>query len=307
MELKSIGIIIIVLVSVIALGCVESQSSKSTSTLTSTLTSTPTPLNTPIPTPTQPKIEMVVLTPSQILPTINDMPSGSIKGAEKSNDTYALRDFVFTGYLTQVVKYETFKFSSIDESKQKYKSVINDYSNYKLDDVNMGDEGVGFEIGNSLATVVFRKANVVVQVKFVGQYTITLRDAKSYAKLVNTPTSSVIIEQKTNSESGFKLVAYTKTLENEEMWDIGNGYSLELAQIFPYDTIQIWFRILKDGKAIHGVNYVLIDGRVKFRKMGDGGFIYTDDNVLNYNNIFYTTIESISDTEVTLRDTYIKQ
>jgi len=299
MKLKIIGIIIaIVLVSVIALGCVESPPNQYTSTPLPSLTSTPTP--------TQPKIEMVVIAPSQILPTINEMPSGTIIGDENSNDTYASKDFVITGYLNQLVKYEAYKFSSIDEAKEKYGSVISKYSDYKLDNVDMGDEGVGFEIANSLATVVFRKANVVVQVQFVGQYSVNLRGAKSHAKLVNTPTSSVTIATPTAiPTSTFKLVADKKSLKNGETWDIGKGYSLELAQIFQdSNPTQIWFRILKDGKAINGVNYALIDGRVK--RIEDGkSRTFIDDNILNYNDIFYTTIESISNTEVTLRDTYI--
>ncbi len=306
MKLKIIGIIGMVLVSVIALGCVESQPSQSTSTLP-TLTSTPTPLKTPTPTPTQPKIEMVVIAPSQILPTINEMPSGSIKGSEKSDDKYASKEFVLTRIVTQSLKYEAYKFSSIDEAKEKYNSVIGKYSNYKLDTVNMGDEGVGFEIANSLATIVFRKANVVVQVQFVGQYTVNLRGAKSYAELVNTPTSYVTIATPTaipTSALKLKLVADKKILNDRETWDIDKGYSLQLMILADSNPLQVGLRLLKDGKAISGNSYALIDGRVK-RIKDSNVRTFIDDNIFSYEDIFSTKIESITPTEVVLRDTYI--
>ncbi|MDP3013131.1 MAG: hypothetical protein Q8M92_02730, partial [Candidatus Subteraquimicrobiales bacterium] len=216
MQLKPFGIIIMVLLSVIALGCIVEENPTRSSSIPVTQS-----------TPTQPKIEMVVITPSQILPTINDMPSGTITGSENSNDTLASIEFVITKYVNQLVKYEAYKFSSIDEAKEKYGSVISKYSDYKLDNVDIGDEGVGFEIANSLATVVFRKANVVVQVQFVGQYSVNLQGAKSYARLVKTPISYVTIATPTAiPKSTSKLVADKKILKNGETWDIGKGYSL---------------------------------------------------------------------------------
>ncbi len=162
-----------------ALGCVESQPSAPTSTVVHT------------PNPTQTSV-LITASPSEMLPTINDMPDGTRKEGETSNDTYAQRKFAFVNaFSAQTLIYEVNKFSSINDAVADYNSIKDTYSNYKLDDVSIGDEGFGLsKVNGILADVIFRKANVVVKVEFVG-YGVSLDDTISYAKMVNIPTSTV--------------------------------------------------------------------------------------------------------------------
>lgn len=167
MKIKVIGIIAILLVSVMTLGCVESPSDPKS-----------------IESPQTKTIALITASPAQMLPTINDMPDGFMKGSGIANDTYASQDFINTGFAKQMLSYKISKFSSIDKAKDEYISIINTYSNYKLTDVHLGDESVGFELADSIATVVFRKANTVIEVRIAGQFTANLDDTISYAKMV---------------------------------------------------------------------------------------------------------------------------
>lgn len=153
------------------LGCIESQPNAPTSST---------------PTPAQVKTTVLITaSPSQMLPTINDMPDGTRKLEDTGNDTYAQKKFaIITGFTAQTIIYEIKKFPSINEAKDSYDSIKNKYSDYKLSGVNLGDESFGLVVANSIATVAFRKANVVVKVDFVGQYTANLEDTISYAEMV---------------------------------------------------------------------------------------------------------------------------
>lgn len=265
-KLKLIGIILLVLVSVMALGCVESQPSAPSQKQTTY-------------NPTQAQVKTTVLitaSPSQMLPTINDMPDGSMRGSEFGNDTYANRDFVFTtGIMARILSYGVYKFSSTTEAIDKYNSIKNEESNYKLKNVGLGDESFGFEVADTIATVVFRKTNVVVKVTFAGRYSANLEDTVSYAKLVKTPISTL------------KLVADTKTLTKGETWNLGGGYALKVMVIDQKASPKnVWLQVNRNGNKLD--DYVSSEGKT-----------------YSYGNILTTKIESISDTEIVLRDTYV--
>lgn len=174
MKLKIIGIILMVLLSVITLGCVESQPSA------------PTSIESPKPTQAQVKTTVLITaSPSQMLPSINDMPDNSKKGAEKVNETHAERGFLlFNGATPTALNYELNKFPSINEAIDNYNIIKDRYSNNKLNSIMLGDEGFGFVEVNSIVRVVFRKANVVIKVEMVGRNSATLDDTISYAKKV---------------------------------------------------------------------------------------------------------------------------
>ncbi len=265
-KLKLIGIILMVLVSVMALGCVESQPSAPSHKQTTY-------------NPTQAQVKTTVLitaSPSQMLPTINDMPDGSKKGPEKFNETHVERSFLlFSGATPTSLNYEVNKFPSINEAIDNYNIIKTRYSNNKLNSVKLGDEGFGFVEVDSIGRVIFRKANVVVKVEFVGRYFANLEDTVSYAKLVKTPISTL------------KLVADTKTLTKGETWNLGGGYTLKVMSIDQKASPKnVWLELDRNGNKLD--DYVSSDGKT-----------------YSYGNILTTKIESISDTEIVLRDTYI--
>lgn len=129
--------------------------------------------------------KLITTSPLSMLPTINEMPDGSKKLSEFGNETYATRMFKLDGISIQILWYRVNKFPSIDEAIDGYNSIKNKYSAYKLDGVDIGDDAFGFEEANVGAKVVFRKANIVVQVDLAEQYVgATLSDAQDYAKKV---------------------------------------------------------------------------------------------------------------------------
>lgn len=167
MNLKVIGIIAIVLVFVITLGCVESKPS------------TENPNN---------KVSssaLITTSPLSMLPTINDMPDGTRKVSETANETYAERKFMPNSIFTQLLIYRVNKFPSIDEAIDNYNTNKNKFSNYKLSSVNMGDDAFGLEEASKGATIFFRKANVVIQVHLLSPYSATLSDAQDFATKVS--------------------------------------------------------------------------------------------------------------------------
>jgi hypothetical protein len=256
MKIKFIGIILMVSVSVIALGCVESPSD-------------PKSIESP-----QIKIKTIALitaSPAEMLPTINDMPDGAKKLGDTGNDTYAEKKFaIITGFTAQTIIYEIRKFSSNNEAIDGYNSIKNKYSDYKLSSVNLGEESFGLVVANSIATVAFRKANVVVKVEFVGQYTANLDDTISYAEMVETPTTTL------------KLVADRKTLTNGETWNISGGYALRVIAI-DYKTTpkQAAVELSRNGNIIDT-------------------FILSERISYSNSNLFITNVESISDSGVVI-------
>lgn len=138
------------------------------------------------PTTSQPeKSVLITAAPSQMLPTIDDMPDNTRKVSETVNETYAERKFVSNNIFTQLLIYRINKFPSIGEAIDNYNANKNKYSDYKLSSVNIGDEALGLEDANTGATIVFRKANVVVQVYLLSKYGgATLSEAIDYAKKV---------------------------------------------------------------------------------------------------------------------------
>lgn len=266
MKIKFIAIIT-VLLSVIILGCVESQPSKFPESANIPETNSP----------STPQVTVLITAaPSQMLPTINDMPDGSKKGPEKSNETHAERSFLlFSGATPTSLNYEVNRFPSINDAINNYNIIKNGYSNNKLNNVKLGNEGFGFVEVGSIGRVVFRKANVVVKVEMVGRYSASLEDTISYAEMVETPTST------------FKLVADSKTLTKGETWNIGGGYALTVMSIDQKATPkQVWLELSKNGNklddkvSIEGENYI-------------------------YNDVLSTKIDSISDDLVILKDTHL--
>jgi hypothetical protein len=128
---------------------------------------------------------MITSSPAEMLPTINDMPDNSKKGAENVNETHAERGFLlFNGATPTALNYELNKFPSIIEAIDNYNIIKDRYSNNKLNSIILGDDGFGFVEVNSIGRVVFRKTNIVIKVEMVGRNSATLDDTISYAKKV---------------------------------------------------------------------------------------------------------------------------
>ena len=221
--------------------------------------------------PTQPKgIVFITANPAQMLPTINDMPDGFMKGSGIANGTYAEQDFINTGFAKQMLSYKVSKFYSIEKAIDKYNSIVDTYSNYKLTNAKLGDESVGYELANTVANVVIRKANTVIEVQLAGTYTATLDDAISYAKMVKTPTTNV------------KLITNTRTLTIGESWDFNDG-----------SVVKVISTDLKSNPKL-ALLEISFDGKVSDLSVYKEGSGFNDGYVLDVN------VDSISDSGVTL-------
>lgn len=145
---------------------------------------------------------LITTSTTQMLPTINDMPDGSyaaagvqeqtttvgISGNTNVNATQTSTMFIVPKtYGSLTVLYTAYKFTSITDATNYYdytKSVSSVSS--KVTSIGVGDEGFGYT-GMSGGVVVFRKANVVINVLVTGSAATTataLNEAKSYANLV---------------------------------------------------------------------------------------------------------------------------
>lgn len=87
--------------------------------------------------------------------------------------------------------------------------------------------------------------------------------------------------------STLKLVADTKTLTKGETWNMGDGYALKVMNIDQKATPkQVWLELDRN------------DNKLDDKVLSSG-------QTYNYNNIFSTKIDSISDTGIVLRNTYM--
>ena len=108
--------------------------------------------------------------------------------------------------------------------------------------------------------------------EFAGQYnSITLRDAISYAEMVNTPTSTQVVSSPsdtivTTSNSG--IVA------NGEIWDAGNGYTLKVMDIDLSTKRTVMIELYKNGNILERI--ALPEGKT---------YIYDNLNIANAKSI----------------------
>ena len=159
------------------------QTSNPTSTSAPTLISTPTPTATPVPTST-PAPTTVKKDLSKIALRLDDMPSGSTKhGDDVIASSSIERKFLLVsdfGPILLICRVNSY--STIQKAENEYKHKINDYSIKTESDI--GDEGIQI-VTSSGCTVVFRKANIIVEVDWLENYYFSFdHKAIQYAKIV---------------------------------------------------------------------------------------------------------------------------
>ena len=164
------------------------QTSNPTTAPTSIQTpiTTPTPTSTPIPTST-PAPTTVKKDLSKIALTLDDMPSGSTKHGDDVTDSSSIeRTFILRSYsdiILLVCKVNSY--STIQKAENEYNQKIDDYSIKTESDI--GDEGIELCTPSSGCTVVFRKANIIVEVDWLENYYISYgNSAMKYAKIVES-------------------------------------------------------------------------------------------------------------------------
>lgn len=172
MKLIIIGITAITLIFLLTLGCVEQPQTPASTP--------PSTTSTPIPTP---KVSLITKAPSDIGLTINDLPTGWM-GRGEGNETYYSSSFDQEKIGFHTIECEVTKYSTADEAKQAFSKLKQEYSDFKLSSVGLGDESFGWEFGPE-SVVVFRKANVVVGFWYYREYGNShIRDIKKYAEIV---------------------------------------------------------------------------------------------------------------------------
>jgi len=115
-----------------------------------------------------------------VLPSIQDMPSGTRLAGEEINVNVSKRAFRIE--LTEI-QYISTKFSTIEEAKSGFAAVKEQKSTkYKLDSVNVGDEAFLYTIAEYQKMLILRKSNVYVIV--IGEGIAFDDDMVSYARLL---------------------------------------------------------------------------------------------------------------------------
>ena len=162
---------------------------------TSNPTSAPTPIQTPITTPTPTATPVPTSTPapttvkkdlSKIALRLDDMPSGSTKyGDDVIASSSIERKFILPsdfGPILSICRVNSY--STIQKAENEYNQKIIDYSIKTESDI--GDEGIEL-CSSSGCTVVFRKANIIVEVDWLENYYIGYgNSAMKYAKIVES-------------------------------------------------------------------------------------------------------------------------
>jgi hypothetical protein len=129
--------------------------------------------------------DLITKSASDMTLTIDDMPLGWTGGPGEGNDTYYNSDFIHTRPSARV-SCTTTKYIMVNEAKQVFLKSKQERNYTKTVSVKLGDESIGYEsyIGSH---VIFRKANVIVHVDcYETDGSPTVRDAKEYAKKVET-------------------------------------------------------------------------------------------------------------------------
>lgn len=129
------------------------------------------------------KVSLITKAPSDIGLTINDLPTGWM-GRGEGNETYYSSSFDQEKIGFHTIECEVTKYSTVDEAKQAFSKLKQEYSDFKLSSVGLGDDSFGWEFGPE-SVVVFRKANVVVDFWYYREYGNShIRDIKKYAEIV---------------------------------------------------------------------------------------------------------------------------
>ena len=189
---NNVAILIILVISSLFIGCVEtetpqvndfanSNTQKQTEIPTSILTHTQTPTSTPTPTPAPTTVKKDL---SKIALTLDDMPSGTTKRGDDVTDSSSIeRKFLLSsdfGPVLLICKVNSY--STIQKAENEYNLKINEYSTKTESDI--GDEGIEI-VTSSGCTVVFRKANIIVEVDWLENYYFSFdHKAIQYAKIV---------------------------------------------------------------------------------------------------------------------------
>ena len=121
--------------------------------------------------------------PSEMVLKVNDMPEGWSGESPVIKDNSAESGFYKVAYVTALkVDCSVTKYPTILDAKSEYQTMYNkESSTTSLGNPSVGDEAYEkkIDVGTGLDTIVFRKGNVIVQVRCVGV------DSIDFAKIVD--------------------------------------------------------------------------------------------------------------------------
>ena len=188
-----IAIIIFTTIGCIDEGGIQEVQNTSSDAVTNAnpLTPTPTPVHslTPIQISTLKPTLIPSTTPvlkdlSEIALTLDDLPSGSNKHVDDIKDRSSIeRNFILLSDFDPILLVcKVNSYSTIQKAKEEYSEKISGYSITSKS--HIGDEGIEIRTSSG-CTVVFRKANIIVEVDWLENYYISIgNSAVKYAKIV---------------------------------------------------------------------------------------------------------------------------
>ena len=155
-----------------------------------------TPMTTPTPvavtpsllpetTPTTPTVALITKAPSEMVLTIDDLPTGWAVSSSGGNETQYKSSFDKKGYGGWMfIDCYVRRYSTIETAEQAFSESKEKCSDYKLESMHLGDESFGYQYAEE-SEVVFRKGNVVVTIEYYREYgSPSLSDTKNFAEIV---------------------------------------------------------------------------------------------------------------------------
>ena len=119
--------------------------------------------------------------------TMNDLPNGWItSGDPTKNATMYEAKFVYVGGSSGVpLTFTISKYPSVDGAKIKFSQMKSEITNVRVDSLNVGDEGFGYQ-GVAVTQVSFRHGNLIVSLSAMAYPAYKVSDLQPYAKIVDS-------------------------------------------------------------------------------------------------------------------------
>jgi len=123
--------------------------------------------------------------------TINDLPTGwKLYGTfNNTKDRYNINFIKIEALTPYVVYLNITRYPSIEQARVEYISEKSKITQFKVEPVNLGNEGFGY-VNDDSSIVIFRSGNIIVNTQYgVGGFGasssfLSINDAEDYAKIV---------------------------------------------------------------------------------------------------------------------------
>jgi len=158
-------------------GCTSTTSQSST---ISTITNSPSDIVTPAAQTNYHDLSLIAL-------KISDFPDGWQVQKEPTvkPDSYDSQFSTTQPGVVDVIQHIQ-QYSTIEEAEISYNQDKAKITDYKIDQVNLGDAGYGYIISGDSAYVVFRSGNIITTIRYYGSFgeTLSINDAQQYASII---------------------------------------------------------------------------------------------------------------------------